>query len=83
MTATKDLCHLIFPSLKSEPKAYMHVVTMALGHSHLEDKNIRKILVPNETSNVHDGTKISDRIATSSGQVERNARIGHFVYRLA
>ncbi|RVW79057.1 hypothetical protein CK203_048168 [Vitis vinifera] len=71
LTATKDLCHLIFPSLKSEPKAYMHAVTMAPGHSHLEDKNIRKILVPNETSNVHDGTKISDRIGTSSGQVER------------
>ena len=71
MTATKDLCHLIFPSLKSEPKAYMHAVAMAPGHSHLEDKNIRKILVPNETSNVHDGTKISDRIGTSSGQVER------------
>ena len=71
LTATKDLCHLIFPSLKSEPKAYMHAVAMAPGHSHLEDKNIRKILVPNETSNVHDGTKISDRIGTSSGQVER------------
>ena len=28
-------------------------------------------LVPNETSNVHDGTKISDGIGTSSGQVER------------
>ena len=44
---------------------------MAPGHSHLEDRNIRKILVPNETSNVHDGTKINDRIGTSSGQVER------------
>nr|CAN77074.1 hypothetical protein VITISV_018471 [Vitis vinifera] len=28
-------------------------------------------LVPNETLNVHDGTKISDGIGTSSGQVER------------
>ena len=28
-------------------------------------------LVPNESSNVHDGTKISDGIGTSSGQVER------------
>ena len=52
LTATKDLCHLIFPSLKSEPKAYMHAVTMAPGHSHLEDKNIRKILVVNKQTNL-------------------------------
>ena len=38
LAATKDLCHLTFPSLKSEPETYMHAATMALGHSHLEDK---------------------------------------------
>ena len=30
----------------------MHAVTMAPGHSHLEDKNIRKILVVNEQTNL-------------------------------
>ena len=30
----------------------MHAVTMAPGHSHLEDKNIRKILVVNKQTNL-------------------------------
>ncbi|XP_028764810.1 uncharacterized protein LOC114722858 [Neltuma alba] len=33
---TKELCHLIFPSLKSGSDAHVHAATMALGHSHLE-----------------------------------------------
>ncbi|CAJ1947246.1 unnamed protein product [Sphenostylis stenocarpa] len=34
--STKDLYHLIFPSLKSGSDAHVHAATMALGRSHLE-----------------------------------------------
>ncbi|XP_057768555.1 uncharacterized protein LOC130988663 isoform X1 [Salvia miltiorrhiza] len=34
--ATKELFHLIFPSLKSGSELHVHGATMALGHSHLD-----------------------------------------------
>lgn len=34
--STKDLYHLVFPSLKSGSEAHIHAASMALGHSHLE-----------------------------------------------
>ncbi|KAG4987863.1 hypothetical protein JHK85_030846 [Glycine max] len=34
--STKDLYHLIFPSLKSGSDVHVHAATMALGRSHLE-----------------------------------------------
>nr|KYP48212.1 hypothetical protein KK1_030096 [Cajanus cajan] len=34
--STKDLYHVIFPSLKSGSDAHVHAATMALGRSHLE-----------------------------------------------
>ncbi|MBA0734280.1 hypothetical protein Gogos_018210, partial [Gossypium gossypioides] len=36
IVATRELYHLIFPSLKSGSEAHVHSSTMALGHSHLE-----------------------------------------------
>ncbi|KAM3712941.1 hypothetical protein ACB098_01G219600 [Castanea mollissima] len=36
LTSTKDLYHLVFPSLKSGSEAHIHAASMALGHSHLE-----------------------------------------------
>ncbi|KAK4602780.1 hypothetical protein RGQ29_011684 [Quercus rubra] len=36
LASTKDLYHLVFPSLKSGSEAHIHAASMALGHSHLE-----------------------------------------------